>query len=423
MKGLDKLKSRLKKTLIRNARNSPIEENRSLGQPRIMKKGAVVASVHRTQFIIGLDFGTSYTKVAVSGLENIYIVELLTDQHLIPTRFFVDKNGVCNLNSDRYKEVAVDKVKLIEGKARTADLVVMVAYCALILKSTRHWAMINESQRLANYDIDWLLNVGLPTESSQDRKLTDNYRTIMHAAWKFSTLKHNFKLQDIEDYLAFDEDPEHMSSDEFMGLDGDCLSLFPEFIGQIQSYIRSPQRQKFAHLLIDVGGGTVDVAVFRVIESDGEYRYPLYGKRVRTLGAVVLEKKRNILGRAAADKWMMSEFKAQIAEVITCIPPGRYEEDIQCIFIGGGSDLPLYKKALKEYQESQQKYYPLRVTGLRQPNELCNSNLNKNDFHRFSVAYGLTVEPDDLGYLERGIATKIKPYQKTLNAYLLDASK
>ena len=183
MKGLVKLKSRLKKTLIGNARNSPIEENRSLGQPRIMKKGAVVASVHRTQFIIGLDFGTSYTKVAVSGFENIYIVELLTDQHLIPTRFFVDKNGVCNLNSDRYKEVAVDKVKLIEGKARTADLVVMVAYCALILKSTRHWAMINESQRLANYDIDWLLNVGLPTESSQDRKLSDNYRTIMHAAW------------------------------------------------------------------------------------------------------------------------------------------------------------------------------------------------------------------------------------------------
>ncbi|CAK1868497.1 putative ParM/StbA family protein [Vibrio crassostreae] len=427
MKGLDKLKGKLKKALPRKAHQSSTIDKQPLGQPRILKSRAssrtTSSTRSRTQFIIGLDFGTSYTKVAISGFENKYTVQLLPNTHLLPTRFFIDSVGNCTLEqSDAVDKIEVSKLKLIENKARTQDLAIMAAYCALVLKSARCWMLSKESSRLVNYEIDWLLNVGLPTESSQNSRLTTLYRKIIKSAWKFSNINDGFSLRELESYLSFGDVPDKLSSHEFSGLHEDCLSLFPEFVGQIQSYIRSPQRQNFAHLLIDVGGGTVDVAVFRVVENEGEYSYPIYGKSVKTIGAEVLNKKRESMGVKAADKWMEGEFKALIGDVITNIPSGSYVEDIHCIFIGGGASLPLYKKALDDFKDKQKSYYPLRITGLNQPYEMVDTKLSERDFHRVSVAYGLTFEPDDLGFLELGVVEKKTSYKKSENSYLLDAS-
>ncbi|PMG76626.1 hypothetical protein BCU83_16325 [Vibrio breoganii] len=425
MKGLNKLKSKLKNVLKSKAEKQPAEsQGYTPSAPRILKtRTSKPIMKSKTQFILGLDFGTSFTKVSISSFEDKYAVPLHEQQHIIATKFYSLANGECTLDKSKsVNEHIVQKVRLIEKRARTRDLATMAAYCALVLKQTREWVSNYHAQRLSQYDVDWLLNVGLPTESSQNNHLASDYKKIIHAAWRFSFIEQGFSLEEVQSYLDYNEQPQGIDSSQFLELDSDCLSLFPEFVAQIQSYIRSPQRQKFGHLLIDVGGGTVDMAVFRVVEEDGDFTYPIYAKSVRTIGAEVLEKERERVGNNEADKEIRKAFKKQIADMLTRIPAGGYMQDIHCIFIGGGSNIPLYQKALDEYKVLQQRHYPLRITGLTQPNELINTKLKKNDFHRVSVAYGLTFEPDDLGQLERGKVAKKTTYKKRDNDYLLDAS-
>ena len=46
-------------------------------------------------------------------------------------------------------------------------------------------------------------------------------------------------------------------------LPDDRISAFPEFSAQVTGYVQSPSRQEGLHATADVGGGTLDVTIFK----------------------------------------------------------------------------------------------------------------------------------------------------------------
>ena len=52
-----------------------------------------------------------------------------------------------------------------------------------------------------NRNLDWYVNVGLPTESYHDEKLVTEYRIIVMAAWALSILPEHVSISKAKDFF------------------------------------------------------------------------------------------------------------------------------------------------------------------------------------------------------------------------------
>lgn len=218
---------------------------------------------------------------------------------------------------------------------------------------------------------------------------------------------------------------------EEIGLDG--VHLMPEFVAQIAGYVRSPQRKNGLHMLMDVGAGTVDVATFNVAYNNAreEDRYPIFASEVLPLGTHFLMATRlQSLGHEqsewddlqaipegeelakrlnadrsrlqAADQAFATRLRGEIKRVLSYTRAQRYgkapewREGLPVFLSGGGSDCDTYSRALAVACTSCN--VPLRRTSFPLLDEAAaGGSFRSSEFHRLSVAYGLTFDAQSIG--------------------------
>jgi len=384
------------------------------------------------QVIIGLDFGTAYTKVVVGRGDEKYGVPINSgatgsEGYLLPTQICIDSNGgyfadLVPGKATCYRDL---KMQILQGKLDEEARNRIIAYLAIVFQRTRAWFLTEKKAVYGDSQLKWEVNVGLPTETYNAEKLQKIYKGLVGDAWFISTGKSALTVRRVKQEKNVPENSER-------GMHPDRIAAFPEFVAQITGYISSQRRRPGVHTLVDVGAGTVDVTVFNVHMHEGEHRHPIFAQSVKSLGTNFLvehrcgddeqcrkrlinpgtpvpsdEVFRKMLGISSRGldqkdrpfrQKVYDQTNSQVRYTREKMAPLQleWERGVPLMMCGGGSRVNFYKSVVSSLTESG-RGYNLKEFALPSPENLDAPGLLDLDSDRLSVAYGLSAEAFDMG--------------------------
>lgn len=414
--------------------------------------------------VIGLDFGTSSTKVVIHAPNYAgnpafaipfgpFAHESLV--YLLPTRLAVNSNDSCSLSPEAGSAVLTDiKINLmrtphgsveVNGEMRSAatPMTVTTAYLALVLRYVRSWFLAHKKSIFQDFKINWVLNLGLPAAIDDNPQLRETFNLAGQAAWFMSRKPGQVTLNDahraIEDikHLRYKVDDQPWD-----------FQLVPEVIAEVTGYARSEFRNEGLHFLVDVGASTLDVCAFSLRKKEGDDHFTIWTAEVAELGAQRLHQVR-IDGAEKA----ISESAAQLFDardplslipndLRTYVPDGqliadgvdrankafakkssnavhktiwhtrkkrdpnssRWSEHLPIFLCGGAKAIDLYEQEIQGIKAWIHRFIPsclgVRVIPLPKPTSL-EANITDADYHRLAVAWGLSHESFNIGTYDR----------------------
>ena len=136
------------------------------------------------EIVIGLDFGTSSTKVVLQDMGRHSYAVPFTDAtdnpYLLPARLY-EQNGQYSL-SDGEVVLRNIKLRLMNKAVEPSVLVAAVAYLALVIRHCRGWLWHEHRDVYARDAITWGLNLGLPAASYENDWLVERFLAVAIAS-------------------------------------------------------------------------------------------------------------------------------------------------------------------------------------------------------------------------------------------------
>ncbi len=388
---------------------------------------AVSGGEREQQLVMGVDVGTSLSKVVVSMRGRRVAVSFNApggedNPHLLPTAVTVMPSGECRLGVHDGASECYDDIKrpLIDGKTDERVRLPLTAFLALLFRQVQKKVDESEGSLLIGR-LDWLVNLGVPTESYGGgsegvRGLVDAYRRSAEVAWG---LAEEMRSDGTDSPLTLDRCRQALQGEIENG--SDRINVFPEIVAQVASYEKSKQRQEGVHVLVDVGGGTLDITVFQVLSPDVEV--PIWASTVRPLGMrylgdwirmgsnhdLALPPFRHLPSEARIAK----ECGISLAELRDIVEPfhrrivyavGKTIRKTgtfslrwpgRLFLVGGGATYKLYMDVARHFEQMEWKF-AIRQVPLPRPHDLEALAIDDACWHRLAVAYGLSFDPFDI---------------------------
>ncbi|MBI3381006.1 MAG: hypothetical protein HY019_03270 [Aquabacterium sp.] len=391
---------------------------------------------HAIDVFIGVDFGTSYTKAAVGLMDAIFPVRwdgvhCAEDALTLPTEYSVmeGNRAVLGQHPSATRESVLVNLKhpfLMPAVSRRSTCEAAV-FLALVIQYVRAWTYKEHGDLLRHRKVNWMVNLGTPSNGLEDDQLKIAYLRLVHLAWQLSLLEHVPGRVDADSpqVSAWMNDRPKSLLDE--------PGLIPEFQAQIAGYVQSSQRADGLHCLVDVGGGSLDVVTFSVIQRDGEDRFPIWAPEVKPLGVHMLLQNR-LLGAQmpestqvdpiacdleeaafvqqtgmqsekvrARDRLFEQEVEQVVRAVVARTKTKRYKlspawaNGLRVFMAGGGAVLPQYLQPV----DRGVGHVAQRVNMLDIPrhNKVAEHLFPPGTYHRISVACGLAQDRFNFGPL------------------------
>lgn len=450
---------------ISRSQQEPVR-NRKTATPKIPAQRRTITGTQLTDsknderdIIIGLDFGTACTKVIIRDdiIQKTYAVPFGKlayegSPYLIPTRVYAERDGRLSLESGRTALTDL-KIKLLgsaeqimlsndESAIEATALDICTGYLALVLNEVVRWFLNTNTDVYRKTYLIWQLNIGMPSRSYDDKHQCELFRVLALAAWRAMAEQGPVTIEGVQGAIENSrrdiQKPEHYTDGEMRP---EYVEVVPEVIAESVGYARSNLRREGTHLLVDVGAGTLDVAMFMLHAKDDEDHYALLTTEVKQLGAYSLHRQR-VIDVEAYIKEQLNKILA-VNDGVSPLPPvesympidedGLREIDIkfrsQCIKLiassihetrtrrnslakvwetslpvllcGGGCHIELYQEALKSavdgVQQNTMLKFELDLVGLQKPDNLEADELAPGGFYRLAVAYGLSTRRDLIG--------------------------
>lgn len=388
------------------------------------------------------------------------MVEEINQLYLISTQLFVRSNGECSLkNGDILINDA--KIQLMDNPdaviftdIKTGDkitaLEVSIAYIALILREIRWWFFASHKDKYKNRELLWELNIGLPSRSYDDKLLHETFKLAALAGWNASTQPGKVSLDTVRCVLKeCRRDLNLLAQHKAISMeDGqihpESVNAVPEVISEIVGYAKSSLRREGLHLLIDIGAGTIDVTSFILYKDNKTLRddlFTLLTTEVERYGAfmfhkhrlkemkIILEHKLSNLSHLidgmsplpeindyipskselnfdAIDNEFIQKFKSVVNKVVATTRKERdpksqhWKKGLPVFLCGGGSQLEIYRQAVSACSTTLTKTLHISefdFKNIPKPDGLEAPGLEKHNYHRVAVAYGLSYTFDDVG--------------------------
>ena len=389
----------------------------------------------KQQLIIGLDFGTAFTKVVVGEQRVRYAVPFDpyacdANSYLLPSVLSIDNDQKCTLGFSGVSGHRIEdlKMRLINRDFSPETKIDCVAFLALVLSHVRGWLLKTHESTYRGRQIIWFVNIGLPTDEWDDTELVSVYKEIVRVAWAASTLPNPISLEQIRDCF----ENEALGTITGRSLPSEQINAFPEFAVQLMGYIQSPQRQENLHALADVGAGTLDFTTFNVWrDQDEEDQFPVFTRGVKPFGTQFFVRHRlnsiqpspdwnpspyedvppdsdfeEHLSLNNSELWELDiPFREEIEDLIRGrlmdtrerIPHWPYGRQfgVPTFLCGGGATIEFYRKIFHAFEET---YPPFRIDlrSLHEPEDLQLNPIQEGTYDRLSVAYGLSFGPDNI---------------------------
>lgn len=421
------------------------------------------------EMALGLDFGTSSVKLVINDLaaDKAYAVPFFKaegiDAYLLPSRVFEVSPKAGSESGSLFNLFGGDlafrdlKLSLLAEPGSELRQVEVIAFLALTIQRARAWFFEQHLSIYKRVKCLWQLRIGLPAATALDNQYVPLLENILRAAWKTAALDGAIgrsevrKIRDSVFALEPDEDePE--------------VRVIPEIAAQIFGFVVSTSfdtRAANRYLMVDVGAGTVDSSLFKVVPGrGGQWNFEFYTAVVQPYGVANLHAHRVNWWLSKFDgiekaSGLVQELKAtQFATDLGGTLPFRYLDyfsgvrvnvdksddpdfaffdkklmaqvqgstlwraahdnyldksqltKIPMFLCGGGARSPFYLK-LEEKLVSLSGFSWLSAEPwqLGYPRDLVSEGIDEKDFDRLSVAYGLSK-------LNIGTITQAVPFPK-----------
>lgn len=404
-----------------------------MSRPRgVAGRAPVVEAQDGRLAILGLDFGTAFTKAVVRWSGRHYAVDWSDaveggDHHLLASVFSEAPDGRCVLGAHPAAGWSVRegiKLQLLSSEGSSIDerMADAVIFIALAFRYVDDW--LRRTNREVEQGLRWRLHVGLPTKSWDSDATTVTFKTVAQAARVLACMSAPVTRSAALEALRMTEQ-----------VDRPAVDVFPEFACQLYSYLLSPERREDLHALIDIGAGTLDIAYFNVFMKDGETLLPIFASEVESLGAHYL-----IAALSGAENrlvWSDSESSLSDAEVglkLDCSPNDvrsrrslylssvaevfnlaaiaaketyptspafQRKENVRLFLCGGGSRIPSLQTRFERIAREAASILDIRfqVSELVRPHDIVGKL--HSGFDRLSVAYGLSQNAANIGSVMR----------------------
>ena len=397
---------------------------------------------------LGIDFGTAFSKLAVRVGQSVYVVDwsgLRSSEgaHLLPSEITQDPNGSFLVTETDQGGVTSSYLKkpFVEGTSPDIETMVRVtAYIAWLLIYARAWIYKHLSSLIFDRKIIWEVNVGVPTGSWGDGFAgRQPLLSTLRAAWMVSQS------------ASINSDTVHKALRQANDLGKGGLPdihLVPEVAAQIAGYRNSPARQDGMHMLVDIGAGTVDIAIFRLMidaETQSD-QIVVFDTDVCAFGTAFLMRaltdgshgrlawrpsqkvpsKEDLVSSGVLSSELYDELVTplydKLSRRIAAVMEGgrskdprasefnRGDKDVLRVFSsGGGCRVAVYtdatKSAVKNCRSHQQRLpQQTKVDSIRP--------LDDEGFDRLSVAIGLTHSIEDIRLIEPNAIRRLEPLPK-----------
>lgn len=431
------------------------------GLPALAHRGIesqlTVEPDNATDLIIGLDFGTSATKVVIRdpfAAIGVFPVQLNgrrpgIDGYLLPSRVF--RTGDSYSLTQGTHRITDLKLGLLACKAKSpvTEFNDCCAFLALVIRRARGWMLSEQRDIYSKHALSWRLNLGLAARSYQDSETVTLFRRL---AWAAANLAadpeaESISVQRADHYrLASLSVSTGRSADavEFAWSDVDAV---PEVSAQLQGFMSSARwdwRSRPVMMLVDVGAGTVDSALFHVyVPENGRGVLTFYASRVDSNGAMNLHRARvdwlralvpagadhaaavehlasiakptdrlrpipdsvndylpgyeiELVGKSVDEQFGTDRYRTQVAGSINDAKVGKgipasQLTRVPLLLCGGGSRMKFYGGIGEAINNTSGWHVSVEVMRLPVPQDLVDTGWHADDFDRLSVAYGLSL--------------------------------
>jgi len=270
-------------------------------------------------------------------------------------------------------------------------------------------------------DVHWSANVGVPVAYCDSPSLS-TFHEVLAVAWHWAETEIPGTLTNaMNDY-------ERIASPALIR-DSAC-QVVAEIGAAVLSFVSSREAEEGVYAYLDIGGGTVDSVTFHFTRSAP---ISFYAGKVETLGVEaiaedvipqdaprfaaalvgnqltdidkerLLPKRKELQNQVSATiweakqkdgrDWLREEIQPIIRRLMS-VDPLRVKKF--CIFIGGGgASSKWYQDAVLSMHDERQHFnagIPPYILGeIRKPKDLEMNGIAEKDFHRFAIAYGLSI--------------------------------
>ncbi|NET36000.1 MAG: hypothetical protein F6K19_28895 [Cyanothece sp. SIO1E1] len=302
-----------------------------------------------------------------------------------------------------------------------------VYYLSRVISRAQAWIQTHRQDLLENQSVRWSVNVGVPVEYC-DSPALDRFNQVLSLAWllNYTSFDEPLTLQSLNQII---EQLQYWHSQKFDGK-LDCETT-PEISAAVWSFLSSRQAQDGFYTFFDVGDGTLDGASFHFSRAgNGEQPHvDFYSGRVKPLGVTVLLQQAASEIRISPDTLRLELFtqttnsgsglyhkikrstvhrhvQQLIGEVVMNgheghkrLHPTVFKADmgqkLRVFIAGGGGKTDFYQNTIQNtHQDFQQDRAGIPAYQIKQipvPRELLMNGINRCEFHRFAVAYGLSI--------------------------------
>lgn len=253
-------------------------------------------SDRRAQVYIGIDFGTTYTKVSymIAPSNTRYSIKFNETKqgYFKPSIVYVDEKEteVAFNYFDYSKEVKYFKYSMIDEtllNEETEGSVISVPkarlfsafYLGCLIRIIKQ--EIVKNPELANYSTEpeWYINIGVPIGNydETDKVHKDVYNVVLNVGYQFSSSPDFSERINLEQFQTFylQHEKDYLSN----------LNSISELYAEILMYHQDNMVPEGFYAIVDVGGGTVDVATFyKYISKEEGTQVECISQKVESLG-------------------------------------------------------------------------------------------------------------------------------------------
>jgi hypothetical protein len=401
---------------------------------------------------LGIDFGTSFTKVCFRDVarersEIVTFTDEIThlEEALLPTKIGILPDGtlITGLTVSEWKQyenqvqTTVEFIKMrlanfdlpqgagswqLEKLPGVSNAETVENFCAYylsrVMTRAQGWIRHNKPELIINQKIDWSANVGVPVEYC-DSPAIERFKKVLSLAWLLSNEPQTewMTMQNLHDRM---KPLKGMLEKTAI----DCHAI-PEIAAEAWSLINSLEIDEGFYALFDVGDGTLDGSSFRYWNDEGEKKVDFFFGKVNPLGVTAfsqqlaqelgvaeIDVKDTVCGNSTrySDRFQTStarkEIQRLVAKVVwegsqryrehgfTVMKPG-FKTTLDLLIGGGGGQTLFYRQAIlstyRDFQHERSGIPEYVERSLPAPKDLETNGIRDGEFHRFAVAYGLSI--------------------------------
>jgi hypothetical protein len=253
--------------------------------------------------ILGVDFGTRYTKVALSlpHIERREILSFGSMGRLLPSRLVIDDRGyVAGIRprpgTQVEKSIEYLKIRLANPQSEAFGVSMSVGsvtlpdaikalsayFLAIVFKVSISAARGLLPQELdINRAINWSANVGVPVKHC-DGEALGIFREVARVAWEWASRAPPQPLTAGDLVRRYDETSLAITDREMP------VSVAPELAAGLVHFAEQRNTPEGLYAFVDVGGATVDGSIFRLSRTPEGSRFEILSAEVDELGTMAV---------------------------------------------------------------------------------------------------------------------------------------